>query len=193
MELVRTFVAVELSAEVKAALAQAVAGLRRATPPVVRWASAEGMHLTLQVLGPLPAERVSSVTEAVGRAAAPLAPFRLQLGGLGAFPAVGSPRVVWVGVGGEVESLRALQAAVEAALWPLGFPPERRPFSPHLTLGRMRDGATNEERRRLGQALGQAFLPELPSWAVREVGVIRSTLTPQGALYTPLGSGRLEG
>ncbi|MEK7848688.1 MAG: RNA 2',3'-cyclic phosphodiesterase, partial [Chloroflexota bacterium] len=163
-EQLRLFVAVELPPGVRAALAGLQRELRPRCGAGVRWVDAKGIHLTLKFLGGVEGARVPPVQAAVEQAASGQAAFRLSLGSTGFFPNPRRPRVFWVGIEGEVERLGALARRVEVALSPLGFPPERRPFSPHLTLGGVRDGAAGEERRRLGQALGQASLPELPSW-----------------------------
>src|SRR5690606_8650349 len=136
---VRLFFAVKLPADEQEQLHDATARLR-ATDLPVRWVPPEHLHVTLKFLGTVAEPLVAAVQDAGARAAAGLAPFDARLGGIGAFPNVRRPRVVWVGVR-DAEPLLRLHAALEQALAPLGFAPEDRAFQPHVTLGRVRDGA----------------------------------------------------
>jgi 2'-5' RNA ligase len=153
----------------------------------VRWSEPSGAHLTLQFLGATPRPRVPGLAAALAGVAAGARPFRLQTAGLGMFPNPRRPRVLWLGLTGEVEHLRALQAAVVAATGPLGFPAEARPFAPHLTLGRLRPAATPDELARTGQAvLSQPALAPV-AWPVAEMALMESRLGRTGATYHTVG------
>jgi 2'-5' RNA ligase len=178
----RLFIALSLPDKVRRELARIQSGLQGAP---LRWADPAGMHLTLQFLGETPEGRVAALLTAL--AALPAAPFTLRLEGLGAFPDLRRPRVIWVGLGGELAALSRLQAAVLAATAPLGFAPEERRFHPHLTLGRVRQQAGPEERRALGRAVEGAAPPAPLAWAAGGPALFQSTLTPAGAAYTALG------
>ena len=115
-----------------------------------------------------------------------MVPFHLQLARLGAFPDVAAPRVVWVGLGGDLDSLFQLQRAIEQALAPLGFAPEARAFTSHLTLGRVREKAMAQERRRLGEMMASLVVSEQPSLYVEQGSLMRSDLTARGAIYSRL-------
>jgi len=184
-ERIRTFVAIELPPHVQRGLAQLQERLRRTRPPV-RWVAPDKVHLTLNFLGEIPAEQVTGVGEATLRVAAQTVPFELEAAGVGIFPNPRRPRVVWVGLAGDLEALQALQADLTKALAALGLPPEDRPFSPHLTLGRVRPQARPEEARALGQEVSQMATPSLGRWRAEQVLVIRSDLRPEGPIYTPL-------
>ncbi len=149
----------------------------------VRWVAVEGIHLTLQFLGAVPEERVEAVRAAVSAAAAATRPLALEVKGAGGFPSARRPRVVWAGVGGELEPLSALVADLGRRLAPLGFPPEGRPFSAHLTLGRAREGRGAPG---LGGALAQAAAGDPVPWRADSVVLYRSHLSPQGARYEAL-------
>lgn len=112
---------------------------------------------------------------------------QLQLTKLGAFPNQREPRVLWAGVNGDLDALQQLHELVDTAITGLGFTPERRPFRPHLTLGRVRDQAWAEDRRKIGAGLSQFPLSPSQLWKVNEMHLIRSTLTPQGAIYDSIG------
>lgn len=195
-EQLRLFVAVELPPGVRAALAGLQRELRPRCGPGVRWVDAEGIHLTLKFLGNIEERQVPPLKAALGEVASEESPFTLCLTEFGAFPTPRSPRVLWVGVGGvggEEEKLARLQRAMEERVSPLGFPREERPFSPHLTLGRVRAEASPLERRLLGESLAKASSEEAPSFLVDTLSLMQSTLTPQGARYHALARFPLGG
>ncbi len=188
MEKIRAFIAIELPEEVKADLSSVQSRLRPERHPYVKWVSVDGVHLTLKFLGNIDQEKVSPIAEAMAGAAQKASPFQLEVGGLGAFPNLRRPQVVWIAVKGEVEKLASLQRAIDHSLVALGFSPETRSFTPHLTLGRLKERASAEERRRMGEALLAAKGEEVVPFRVTEISLVRSTLTPKGALYNRLCS-----
>ena len=210
---VRLFVAIELPIDVKRALEDAVRTLRAAgVDDGVRWVRPEGIHVTLKFLGPTREERVPPISDALARAIRGTPSFDLQPSGIGAFhggrnqhftrsyPRESYPqniRVLWVGVHGDTAALAALADRVEGALNPLGFPREKRAFSAHLTLARVREDASRETRIALSEAL-RPFLsegsitpavfdasrvPQFPSFRADRVSLMRSTLQRGGAVY----------
>jgi 2'-5' RNA ligase len=187
VEQIRTFVAIELPDNVRAALDRLQSSLKSERQSFVRWVHPEGIHLTLKFLGNIgAAERVPQVTEAMAKACQGIMPFRLELNGVGVFPNLRSPRVVWVGLVGETERLLELQGRIEQALNPLGFPAENRPFTAHLTLGRLREGTTREERLRFGEVVASTQAEDMPSFEVDTISLMRSQLRPSGAIYSRL-------
>lgn len=186
----RLFVAGELPADVVEALAELQRRLGAGRPPV-GWVAPEAMHLTLVFLGPTDAGLVpqigAALRNALEQARAPL----LRLGRPGAFPDARRPSVLWVGVEGQTTELGQLQAALVAALGPLGFPPERRRFQAHLTLGRVRRSAAAPELASLGDALRKLAAPPL-AWRVRRVTLFRSQLLPAGPRYSALDTVELS-
>ncbi len=196
-EMLRLFVALELPRPVLEALETLQARLQAdAAARAVRWVRPAGIHLTLKFLGEIPASRQADLIRAVEAAADGHAPLALQAAGLGCFPNAGRPRVVWAGLAGDLAGLEALQRGVERALGPLGFPPEKRPFSPHLTLGRVRREAGPAEARALGALVMHhaAELGESPlaRWTAAEVSLVRSELERSGARYTTLSEAPLR-
>ena len=189
---VRTFIAILIPDAARQVLSESIQQLSGLATRGVRWVDPEGIHLTLRFLGDIPVERVEDVLAAQGVAASSHEPFSLQLSGLGMFPNSDRPRVLWAGVSGDMDALRLLQGEVEAQLEGVGFPRDRRPFAPHLTLGRIRDGASSAERKRIAAVTESAALGHADPWVVEESHLIRSTLTPQGAIYTSLGAARLS-
>ena len=193
MELIRTFIALELPKSVKSSLAQLQDILKQHEQAHVKWVHPDSIHLTLKFLGNVDAGTIPELTDAISEAAGGNAPFHLNLGHLGAFPNVRAPRVIWVGLEGELASLLTLQKSVEGALTTLGFAPENRRFSPHLTLGRIRDKATPGDRRRLGEAVNSLKTEAASPFKINAINLMRSTLTREGALYTCLASVTLGG
>jgi 2'-5' RNA ligase len=188
VEPIRTFVAIELPSQIKAALSQLQGNLRTSKNASVKWVNPEGIHLTLKFLGNIDEAEVPALTKALSEAVRGVAPFSLQLGDPGAFPGNQAPRVVWVGVEGEIELLLTLHNNVDRVLTPLGFPPEKRAFSPHLTLGRVREEASPGERRRLGENIASLKTEAKLSFKVESLSLMRSKLTREGALYSRLAS-----
>ena len=190
---VRAFIAIELPQAAREGLARLEDALRRPEHRCVKWVSPEGIHLTLKFLGNVPAGRVPEVGAAVAEAARNVPPFRLEIAGTGVFPGLKQVRVFWVGIGGEVDRLRALQGSIDSTLATLGFAREDRPFVPHLTLARVRQGASPGERRSFGELVDSVVFEEKHGIDVRAVSLMRSQLTSAGAVYTRLSSVELGG
>ena len=190
---VRVFVALDLPPQAKESLNKTVGKLRNSLPAGVRWVRPEGIHLTLKFLGDVESAMVEPLLGAIAAVAArdEHKPFSLELSGLGVFPNTGEPRVLWAGVAGELDELGRLQQSMEDAICGLGYQRERRPFRPHLTLGRVREHASPADRRDIGAQISQANPLESSPWQVTEVHLISSNLTPQGAIYASLGASNL--
>ncbi len=195
-EQIRSFIAIELPEEAKKGLARLRKGLERDEHGFVKWVDPQGIHLTLKFLGNIPAKRATEITEAMKEAAQAISPFQLEISGLGAFPSLKQARVFWVGVSGELDKLSALQQNIDSVLAALGFAREERPFVPHLTLARMREGASPSERRSFGELVDSTIFEDKYPVDVEAVRLMRSQLTPAGAIYTCLsvvGLGGQEG
>lgn len=187
MEMIRTFVAIELNDAVKDTLVKVQEVLKRAPAGrLVRWVAPDGIHLTLKFLGDISPSRVDEITRVLTQACHPFRPFSLTLSHTGFFPDAHRMRVVWVGISGAMDELVGLQAAVENGLNAIGFAPEGRGFQPHLTLGRVRDLARQAEREALAKRVLATVVDEQAQMLVREVHLIRSELRPTGAVYTTL-------
>ena len=193
--LLRLFVALDLPAEAKAALAATVGQLQSVIPSGVRWVNPAGIHLTLKFLGDTDSGLVTPLLAALREmaAAGDSRPFPLHLDGLGVLPNYREPRGIYAGISGDLDSLAQAQQRVEQAIARLGFPRDKRPFRPHLTLGRVRDGVAPAARRKIGDTIARqtaALSPEY-TWTAGEICLIHSDLTPQGAVYTTLGQAAL--
>ena len=193
MEKIRTFIAIELDESIKDGLTQLQKRLEGPAPRgSVRWVRPEGIHLTLKFLGDVPADQIGEITQALQKGCEGFAPFSLSCGGLGCFPDLKRPRVVWVGIQEETGTLAQLQKAIEEHVAPLGYPTEKRKFSPHLTLGRVQKRVGSGDLRRLGELVGASEIRKLGQMEVRSVNLIRSDLRPSGAVYTRLAEVELK-
>ena len=185
----RTFVAIELDPGVREAVVEVQTTLKRdlGRLPGARpqWVRPESLHLTLKFLGEIEEDRLPDVVVALRIAAKRRGDFSIGVRGIGVFPDARAPKVVWAGLCGDVAALTALAVAVEEALIPAGFPPEGRPFKPHLTIARIKDGS-----REIGKALAANGCLESPlemgSMSVHEVVLMKSDLRPSGSVYTRL-------
>jgi 2'-5' RNA ligase len=185
-EQIRSFIAIELPEEVREGLARLKKELERDEHKFVKWVDPGGIHLTLKFLGNIPSKRVAEITEAIEEVAQGISPFHLEISGLGAFPSLRQARVFWVGIGGELDKLSKFQQDIDSALAALGFAKEERSFVPHLTLARIRQGASPMERRTFGELVGSTVFEDKYHVEVEVINLMRSQLTPAGAIYTRL-------
>ena len=182
---IRAFVAIELPNEVKAQLAEEQKDLAAGLTGV-KWVAPDGIHLTLKFLGNVAETRLGEIELALKRAVTGVPPFELRVGDRGAFPNSRRPEVVWLSVGGQTDRLTELFRNVENAMTELGWAPEARAFSPHLTLGRVRREAENEMKKHLAERLAKADDRVSAGFTVGSVSLMRSRLTPTGAVYSRL-------
>ena len=188
MEQVRCFIAIELPDEVKAGLSQLQSQLKAGKPTGIKWVDPYSIHLTLKFLGSVAVDRLDEITGAIEEATQGTSPFHLEVRELGVFPNLRRVQVVWVGVKGEVDKLGQLQQRIESNLARLGFAPESRPFTPHLTLARVRDRALPDERQRLGQLIASTRFEAAFTIEVDTISLMKSQLTREGAIYSQISS-----
>ncbi len=180
---IRCFVCVELPPSERSRLGDLQTQLRRHGARI-SWGAPDTIHLTLAFLGDVETAATPAIAAALDAATAPVAAFRLRLRGTGGFPSLERPRVLWVGVDGDVASLSALERSIRRRLDPLGFADDGRPYSPHLTLGRVKD-PRGEGIPRVAHELRSSEVEGDP-FGVHEVVLMRSELDPRGARHSPL-------
>jgi 2'-5' RNA ligase len=183
----RLFVACEVPDDAKQAIGEVIDKLKAKSGKAVRWVNPEGVHVTLKFLGEVPVKRLPAIKLAIQEAVVGHQPFELELSNIGTFGGREGLRIMWVGVAGDVLRLEALVRAVNAALAVVGFEPERRPFRPHLTLGRVRDEVSTRARAEIEVAVGKMEVPP-SSWRTTQVSLMRSRLTANGAHYEVLAT-----
>lgn len=193
----RLFVAIELPADVRELLEALTLQLKRrmvvalgawSAEQSLKWVAPESLHVTLKFLGYVAPARLEAIQTSLREVGARSPRFTLHTSGVGAFPTMNRPRAVWVGVKGDQPRLTTLQSRVDAAMSDLGFVAEKRPFSPHLTLARVRETTSIGETRLIGQVLKEFAGDPVESRpiAVDSLSLMRSQLSRQGARYTRL-------
>jgi 2'-5' RNA ligase len=186
-DVIRTFVCIEIPQSIKDRIGELQTELRK-TGGSVSWTRPSNIHLTLKFLGAVPVSRIAKVSKAVERAAIAIGSFEIEVAGTGCFPSARNPRVLWVGLTNVPDTMTELYSNIESELEREGFPREKRKFSPHLTIGRIRTPGTGASVAE--QLIARGFEPE--RFTATEVIVMRSDLKPTGSVYTPQATIKLE-
>ncbi len=180
----RAFFCIELEDRIQEGLNEITQRLKRDGQARVSWVRPENLHVTLKFLGEVAPERVEELRLAAEVACEGIDRFALELDRAGAFPNLERPRVIWVGSSSPPEEIFQIYRRLERELAPLGFPPERKPYTPHVTLGRVK-----ERNRARAARLGEQLDRIEPFHFVAEVfrlTLMESRLAPSGATYTPV-------
>ncbi|HEX6189591.1 MAG TPA: RNA 2',3'-cyclic phosphodiesterase [Pyrinomonadaceae bacterium] len=186
MDTFRTFIAIELPADVRARVAQHIACLRHELPEVrASWSREDNLHLTLKFLGNVPVAAIPKVSDAVASATKSVSSFALTFSDCGSFPPRGRPSVLWLGT--QASGLQILHPAIENELAEAGFPRESRPFHPHLTIARLRQPQGARQLAELHKSRGFAPI----GFDVSEVVVFRSELLKDGSKHTAISRHKL--
>jgi RNA 2',3'-cyclic 3'-phosphodiesterase len=192
MSLLRTFIAVEIPSPIQQIIQQKTEPLRKALDPsLVRWVAVENIHLTLKFLGDVSLSTVEILTQMLRSEADLVHMFNIEIYGLGAFPSLRRTRVLFVGIQAPA-GLEALFRGIEAACARLGYESETRSFSPHLTIGRVRQDIPSAGQQKIRSALAGLMIDSLGSARVDSVHLYKSDLKPSGSLYTKLYSAPLK-
>ena len=188
MQKVRIFIAVSLPEEIHDNLSTISEQLKkRLGEGVVRWVRPANIHLTLRFLGEIPAEDLAQLKAGLEEPVAQQATFPLTVHKIGVFPNLHRPRVIWVGLK-DSKALVALHNSVETGMRKLGYDSEERPFSAHLTLGRINQTASMQQTMHCGEVISGCTVGELGSFIVKSVDIYRSELNAGGSIYTRLQS-----
>lgn len=191
----RTFIAIEFPPTIQQQLENITRQLRsylrtQNAPECLRWAGLHNVHLTLRFLGETTSAQAQLLAADLAEMTKRQEPFKLALGHVGGFPNLRQPRVLWLGVEGDIKQLNALQVVVEQCVQRAGFPAETRAFSPHITLARASRNAAKSDLRQIGQLVQTYSAPEslreLPPFQVSELVHMQSQLYRSGAVHTPL-------
>jgi 2'-5' RNA ligase len=185
--LIRSFLAIELPVTVQTKIGEIERELE-STSADVRWANPEKIHLTLKFFGNIEESKIDSIVAAIKGPTGTAQPFQLNVRGIGAFPNLKNPRVIWIGLVEGDGVLIPLQKEMDASLEKIGFQPEGRPFRPHLTLGRVKSNRGKEELMRRVEKYREE---EIGNFQVEKVILFKSDLTSTGPIYTPLREVRL--
>lgn len=190
---VRAFIALDLPAGMQTSLDKIVVPLRRElTDMPLRWVRIANIHITLKFLGPMQPNEIDKLKSSVADHAARFASIPVEFDGLGTFPNAHKPLVLWVGLRAG-PALADLQRSLESSLAAQGFASDDRPFTPHLTIARVRRDHRVANLKRIGEIMAAAKLPSLPSATLEELTLYRSDLKAGGSVYNPLFRARLSG
>lgn len=184
--MLRSFIAVEIPSEVQNLIAENIAPLKNILPkPLIRWVASRNVHLTLKFLGEVSPANLERLAGTLKGEAASHEMFSMSIGCLGAFPNQRRPRVIWIGLDAPA-ALVTLQHAVDAAAAQMGFPREQRPFSAHLTVGRVAQAASAPDLQHIRSALETTKVGILSTIRVQAIHIFKSDLQPGGSVYTHL-------
>ena len=191
-EQVRSFIAIELPRNVKKGLEQIEYKMKQGGYAGIKWVNPEGIHVTLKFLGNISSGQIIEISKVLKETTQEIYPFHLEIAGLGAFPNLRQPRVLWVAINGEVDKLSRLQQRIDSLLASCGFLKESRPFVPHLTLARLKDSISSEEKRKIGTFTKSLKFEAGFPFDAEDVSLMRSQLMPTGAIYSCLFTAKLR-
>jgi len=188
----RTFIAIELPQKIIGTLS-ALQNQLKNTQADVKWVAPENIHLTLKFLGEVDEKKIEKIIQALEETAKDNQPFSIRLCALGAFPKINFPRVIWVGIDAGDEETKNIAFVLEEKLQKLGIPKEKRPFSSHITIGRVRSGINREKLvKELDILQGKGLLQENLEFLATKITLFKSTLTPKGPVYEILKEASLK-
>ena len=185
--MIRSFLAIEIPRTILKKIEEVQEDLKSSRADV-RWVSPEKIHLTLKFFGDIDESRIEPIVKSIEGPIRATSPFFLKVRGVGAFPHLKNPRVIWMGLVDGKEVLASFQKQLERELEKIGFEPEERAFHPHLTLGRMKSSKGREE---LVGRMERHKEEEFGDFQVERVVLFKSELRPSGPIYTPLRELRL--
>jgi len=192
MSLLRAFIAIEFPQHIQDAVEKQTARLRQTLGnEIIRWVPCQNMHLTLKFLGDIAASHVDFLKQMLAREAVSHPQFDLQISGLGSYPTSRRPRVLWAGLHTPAD-LISLQRSIEAGTTRLGYEQEEHAFSPHLTLGRVRQTTSPAEMQKVRNALDTIQLGNIGTARVDSIHLFKSDRLPSGSVYTKLFSALLS-
>lgn len=192
MILLRAFIAIEIPEEIKKQITSQMAGLRQILGRSVRWVNPEKIHLTLKFLGDISPANIDFLSNALKTELRQFLPFELSADNLGAFPSLRRPRIIWIGLSTPADLTR-LHHQLETVTARLGYTSDNKPFSPHLTIGRIREQLSSDETQTLRSALENSRVGPLGKFGVQSVHIFQSELKPGGPVYTCLSTAVLGG
>ena len=184
---IRTFIAIEIPGNIISKIRELQEGIK-VYGLKIRWVRYENIHLTLKFLGDVEAVKIGEIAEAIAKTVKGYTPISLKTKGIGVFPGIKRPRVLWVGLTGQLEALVRLQKTLDENLKLLGFPGEKRPFKGHLTMGRIKERI---DVKKFGDVLMAFRRFESETFTVGRLILYKSELKPSGAVYTEMASASL--
>jgi 2'-5' RNA ligase len=190
--MLRAFIAIEIPEPILELISQQTSALRRACPySLVRWIPNQNIHLTLKFLGDSPSQKLEELAQQLVVEIQRHRQFSLTVKGIGVFPNNRRPRIVWIGIENQPALIEVFRS-IESTAAGVGYTPEERSFSPHLTIGRVRPRVTREELQKIGKTVTEMNIGPLGNVPVESIHIIRSELKQTGAVYTRLYTAKLS-
>jgi len=189
---IRAFIAIKLSEDIYEGLGKAIDDLKGTGMQNVRWASPRSIHITLNFLGNIHTDKIDPISQQLQDTASHFSPFDINVTGLGAFPKMDNPRVLWIGIQAP-GTLSLMQKEIDSALNHIGFEKEERGFTPHLTLGRVSKSATRNDVRTITEKISHLNPIDIGKMPVDQIHLYRSNLLPEGPQHSILASFPLIG
>ena len=187
----RTFIAVSLSGEIRDCLSR-LQDILKTSNADVKWVKKDNIHLTLKFLGEIENKKIDEIIKAIDSLSNSISAFQLEISSIGAFPKKEAPRVIWVGLSQGDSETKQIAKELENAISKLGIPGESRPFSSHITLGRVRSALNRKQLIEQLNYLEGNFPKERPTCKIDKITLFKSTLTPLGPIYEVLHETNLK-
>jgi 2'-5' RNA ligase len=192
MKTIRTFIAIELSEEIRQSLQSTILRYQGLLPSGwVKWVATKNLHLTLKFLGDTDLNLIPGIQNQMDMLVASTTRFQFVAAAAGLFPSARKPRVIWIGLDNKTD-LTGLSKGLDDALEPLKIAREERPFSPHLTIGRVYQGLADELLLKIGETILRNQPGEIGKVMVDHISLIKSDLLPSGPVYTVLHRSNLQ-
>lgn len=184
----RTFIAVDLPANMLVRIEEITSFFKQKTPPkALKWVETENLHLTIKFIGEINENKVEPVKQILCDALQDQKTFDIEISGLGMYPNINNPRVIWLGITGG-KPLVQIFRKLDLALTGLDIPTEGRSYTPHLTIARVRRNTDKTTETLIGKTLSQFKVDSLGTITIDQVHLYRSVLTPSGPTYSTLHS-----
>ena len=185
MHTIRTFFAIELPTLTLEQIAKELYDLKNSIPKNIKWVAINSMHITIKFIGEFNPKYQFSIHKDLRSHLIGLGKFKLSFGKMGVFPNLRNPRVFWLDLNSPGQLIELAQI-VNLVTHNYGFPQEKRNFSPHLTIGRIRNNVSSSERELIGQMIANYRFTEIEPFSTNRVSFIKSSLTPKGPVYSTL-------
>lgn len=182
---IRSFFACEISSTNLSAISQLLENLKAVSPKPAKWVNPDNMHLTIKFIGEFNPSDLEDMRSTLEKALSSLPSFNLEIKGMGAFPSLSKPKVVWLGINAD-NTLFKLVKIVNNETEKYGYVSEKRPFSAHITLGRVKPYASLEEIKTIGSVIRLNKDIVIGSQRIEDLYFFRSDLTPKGPVYQTL-------
>jgi 2'-5' RNA ligase len=192
MSVIRAFIALDITQKIQQRLDEVTQLFKVQLDGIpIRWVPCENIHLTLKFLGDVSESNLEMLTDILNIEATRHSSFEVSVGGVGAYPRITNPRVIWVGVEAPPD-LMVLQNGIANELEKLGYAQEKRSYSPHLTIGRVGRNVAGNDLRRVSKVIESNKIGFLGVFPIQEVYLYKSDLKPSGAVYTKIFATQLH-